>query len=111
MKFISKLLISALSIGVASYLVPGIHVDGFLTLIIAAFLFGILNAVIRPILVVLTLPITIVTLGLFLLIVNALIFTMVAWILPGFSISSFGAAFIGWLIVAITSWIATLILK
>jgi putative membrane protein len=55
-----------------------------MTLLIAAFLFGILNALIRPILVILTLPITIVTLGFFLLIVNALIFAMVAWILPGF---------------------------
>ncbi len=111
MKFISKLLISALSIGVASYLVPGINVDGFMTLIIAAFLFGILNAVIRPVLVILTLPITIVTMGLFLLIVNALVFTMVAWILPGFSISSFGAAVIGWLIVAVTSWVVTVVVK
>jgi putative membrane protein len=111
MKFIGKLLISALSIGFASYIVPGIHIDGLMTLLIAAFLFGILNAVIRPILVILTLPITIVTLGLFLLIVNALILAMVAWILPGFSISSFGSAIIGWLITAITSWIASAIFK
>jgi putative membrane protein len=49
--------------------------------------------------------------GLFLLIVNALVFTMVAWILPGFSISSFGAAVIGWLIVAVTSWVVTVVVK
>jgi putative membrane protein len=82
-----------------------------MTLLIAAFLFGILNALIRPILVILTLPITIVTLGFFLLIVNALIFAMVAWILPGFSIASFGAAVIGWLITAMTSWIASTVFK
>ena len=111
MKFIGKLLISALSIGFASYVVPGIHIDGLMTLLIAAFLFGILNAVIRPILVILTLPITIVTLGLFMFVVNALILAMVAWILPGFSIASFGSAIIGWLIMAITSWIASAIFK
>jgi putative membrane protein len=110
-KFIVKMFINALSIGVASYFVPGIHIDGLMTLLIAAFLFGILNAIIRPILVILTLPITIITLGLFLFVVNALIFAMVAWILPGFSISSFGAAIIGWLIVTLTSWIVTAAFK
>jgi len=107
MKFIAKLLISALSIGLAAYIVPGIHVDSFLTLIIAAFLFGILNAIVRPILVILTLPITILTLGLFLLVLNAVILVLVAWLLPGFTISSFGAALIGWMIIVLTSWVAS----
>jgi len=106
MKFIAKLLISALSIGLAAYIVPGIHVDTLLTLLIAAFLFGILNAVLRPVLVILTLPVTIVTFGLFLLILNALILALVAWILPGFTIASFGSACIGWLVIVVTSWIA-----
>jgi putative membrane protein len=107
MKFIAQLLISALSLGVAAYIVPGIHVDDLLTLLIAAFLLGIVNAIVRPILFILTLPVTIVTLGLFLFVVNAAMLALVAWILPGFSISSFGAAFLGWLIVFITSSIAT----
>jgi len=106
MKFIVHLLISALSLGFASYIVPGIHFDSMLTLLIAAFLLGIFNAIVRPILFILTLPITIVTLGIFLLIINAFMLILVAWILPGFTIDSFSAAFFGWLIVCITSWIA-----
>ena len=99
MNFIARLLISALSLGLAAYIVPGIHVDNLLTLLIAAFLLGIVNAIIRPILFILTLPVTILSLGLFLLILNACMLAFVAWILPGFSISSFSAAFFGWLIV------------
>ena len=107
MNFIARLLISALSLGLAAYIVPGIHVDNLLTLLIAAFLLGIVNAIIRPILFILTLPVTILSLGLFLLILNACMLAFVAWILPGFSISSFSAAFFGWLIVFITGSIAT----
>lgn len=107
MNFITHLLISALSLGLASYIVPGIHVQSFLTLLIAAFLLGIINAVVRPVLIILTLPITLLTLGLFLLIVNALTLALVAWILPGFSIDSFFSAFLGWLIIFITSWVTT----
>lgn len=109
MSFIVKILISALSIGVAAYIVPGIHVDNFLTLIITAFIFGILNAVLRPILVLLTLPITIISLGTFLFILNALLFLFVAWIVQGFTITSFWSALFGWIIVWLTNWIASAI--
>ncbi len=105
MKFITRLLISALSLGVAAYLLPGIYVDSILTLLIAAFLLGIVNAVVRPILVILTLPITILTLGLFLLIVNAATFGLVAYLLPGFEVAGLGWAVLGWLIVSLTSWV------
>ncbi len=111
MSFIVKLLVSALSIGVASYLVPGIHLNNFMTLIITAFIFGILNAVIRPILVLLTLPITLVTLGIFLLILNAFLFLFVSWIVPGFTIASFWSALFGWIIVVLTNWIASAVFK
>lgn len=111
MSFIVKLLISALSIGVASYIVPGIHINNFMTLMITAFIFGILNAIIRPILVLLTLPITIVSLGVFLLILNAFLFLFVSWIVPGFTIVSFWSALFGWIIVVLTSWIATVAFK
>ena len=105
--FITRLIISALSLGVAAYIVPGIHVDGILTLLIAAFLLGIVNAIIRPILVILTLPITILSLGLFLLIINGGILALVAYLLPGFSIHGLGSAILGWLILSITSWLAS----
>jgi putative membrane protein len=109
--FLTRLLISALSLAVACYVVPGMHVDGLLTLLFAAFLFGLVNAVIRPILVILTLPIIVLTLGLFLFIINGLMLALVAALLPGFSISGLGSAIIGWLILSLTSWAASRIFK
>ena len=76
-RFLTQLIISALSLGAAAYIVPGISVDGPLTLVIAAFLLGLVNAVIRPIFIILTLPATIVTFGLFLVILNAALFGLV----------------------------------
>jgi len=110
-KFIPRLLISALSLGVADYLVPGIYTDGITTLLIAAFLLGIVNAVLKPILFILTLPLTILTFGVFLLILNALMLALVAFILPGFAIHSLGSAFWGWLILSVVSWIANKIFE
>ena len=104
--FLTRLIISALSLGVAAYIVPGIHVDGLLTLLVAAFLLGIVNAIIRPILVILTLPITILSLGFFLLIINGGMLALVAYLLPGFSIHGLGSAILGWLILSIISWLA-----
>src|SRR5690606_24662384 len=77
------------------------------TLILAALVMGIVNALVKPLAVVLTLPITIVTLGIFLLVVNAAMFALVAWILPGFSVSGFWAALFGWLIVSVVSCVAS----
>jgi putative membrane protein len=106
-KLVIRLIVSALSLGVAAYVVPGIHVDSLLTLFVAAFLLGIVNAVIRPVLFILTLPITVLTLGLFLLFVNAASLGIVAWLLPGFSINGVGSAILGWLILSVTSWLAS----
>jgi putative membrane protein len=105
--FLLRLLISALSLGVASYVVPGMEIDGIATMLIAAFLLGIVNAVVRPVLFILTLPITIVTLGLFLLVINAGMLGLVAWLLPGFTIEGFWAALGGWLIVSIVGWLGS----
>jgi putative membrane protein len=103
--FLPKLIIGALSLGAAAYIVPGIYIDGMMTLLIAAFLLGIVNAILRPVLVILTFPITIVTLGIFLLIINGAMLLLVAWILPGFSIAGFGPAILGWLILAVINWL------
>ncbi len=105
--FLTRLIISALSLGVAAYIVPGIYVDSILTLLIAAFLLGIINAIIRPILIILTFPITILSLGLFLLIINGAMLALVAFLLPGFSIYNLSSAILGWLILSITSWFAS----
>lgn len=105
--FLLRMAISALGLWLAEQIVPGIDVANAGTLIAAAFLLGIANAVVRPVLFILTLPITIVTLGLFLLVINAAMLGLVALLLPGFHIAGFWAALFGALIVAITGWFAS----
>ena len=105
MKFLLSLLINALALAAAAWIVPGIAIDGFGTLIIAALIWGFVNAIIRPVLLILTLPITILTLGIFVLVLNAALFALVAWLLPGFQIAGFGSALLGWIIVTIVGWV------
>jgi putative membrane protein len=102
-----RLIIVALGLWLASVLVPGITVNGAGTLIGAAIILGIVNAVIRPIIVVLTLPITVITLGLFLLVINAGMLGLVAWMFDQFSIAGFGSAILGAIIVSLTGWAAS----
>jgi putative membrane protein len=103
---IVRTLIIAAGIALGAWLIPGIRVDGPGTLIIAALLMGLVNAFVRPILVLLTLPLTIVTFGIFLLFLNAALFGLVAWMLDGFTVSSGLAAFFGWLTLVFVSWVA-----
>jgi putative membrane protein len=107
MGFLIRLVINALGLWLAATIVPGIHIDGTGTLILAALVMGIVNALVKPLAFLLTLPITIVTLGIFLLVLNAALFALVAWVLPGFSVSGFWAALFGWLIVSIVSCVAS----
>ena len=109
--FLTRLMISALSLALACQLVPGMRVDGIVTLLVAAFLFGLVNAIVRPLLVILTLPLILFTLGLFLFVINGLMLALVAWLLPGFSIDGLGSAIIGWLIVSLTSFAASRIYR
>ena len=88
-------------------IVPGVTITGVGNLILAALLMGIVNALVKPVAILLTLPITIVTLGIFLLVVNAGMFALVAWMLPAFTVSGFWAALFGWLIVSLVSWFAS----
>ena len=105
--FLIRMLVSALGLWIASALVPGIEITGIGTLVAAAFLLGIVNAVIRPIIVILTLPITIVTLGLFLLVINAAMLGLVAWLLDGFMLAGFLSAVAGSLVVSVIGWFAS----
>ncbi|HEY8518771.1 MAG TPA: phage holin family protein [Gammaproteobacteria bacterium] len=105
--FLVRMLITALGLAAASWLVPGVHIAGTGTLILAALLMGIVNAVVRPIVVILTLPLTILTLGLFLLVVNAGMFGLVAALLDGFVVDGFWSALFGWLIVSLVGWLAS----
>lgn len=102
-----RTLIIAVGLWLASALVPGVNVSGSTTLLIAALLLCLVNAIVRPVAIILTLPLTIVTLGLFLLVVNAAMFGLVAAMLDGFSVSGFFSALFGAIIVSITSTLAS----
>lgn len=105
--FFLRTIITAIGLWIADAIIPGINITSPGTLIIAALLMGFVNALVRPLAVLLTFPITILTLGLFLLVINAAMFGLVAAFLDGFSVSGFFAALFGWLIVSITSTVAS----
>jgi putative membrane protein len=105
--FLLRAAISALGLWVASQLLRGLHFAAPTDLLLAAVLLGIVNAFVRPLAFILTLPITIVTLGLFLLVLNAGMVALVAWVVPGFSISGFWTAVGTAIIVGIVSWAAS----
>jgi putative membrane protein len=105
--FILRALITALGLWLATELIDGVQIDSPWTLVIAGVLLGVVNAIVRPLTVILTFPITIVTLGLFLLVVNATMVALVAWLLPGFHVAGFWDAFWTALIVGLTAWVAS----
>jgi putative membrane protein len=106
--FILRALITALGLWIATRLVSGIRIDDASTLVLAGVLLGVVNAIVRPIAIILTLPITILTLGLFLLVVNTAMVGLVAAMLPGFHISGgFWSAFATAVIVGLTGWIGS----
>lgn len=94
MAIIGSLLVSMLAVGVTSYLLPGVEVDSIQSLLLAAVLLGIANAVLRPILLLLTLPINFMTLGLFTFVINAALVLLVSQLVPGFMVDGFGWALI-----------------
>ena len=96
--------ITAFALGVASRIVPGIHVASIPVLIVGGLVLGAVNAVVRPVLLLLTLPITVLTLGLFYFIVNGAAFGLAAALVPGFTAASFGSAIGGAVIVGLVSW-------
>ena len=98
-------LILTAAITVAAYVIDGIHVDGFFSALMAAAILGILNVFFRPILLILTLPINILSLGLFTFIINALMLWMASTVISGFQVEGFLSAIFGSLIITIVSWI------
>ena len=105
--FLLRVAIVALGLWLATQILPGLYFEGPGTLLAAALLLGIVNAIVRPIAVVLTLPLTLLTLGLFLLVINAAMLGLVAALLSGFQISGFWSAVGGALIVSVTGWLAS----
>lgn len=105
--FFIRLIITALGLWVADVLLEGIGFTGTGALIVSALLLGLVNAVIRPILLILTLPLTVVTLGLFILVVNGISLALVAWLVPGFQITGLFAATVGAIVVSLVSWVVS----
>jgi len=105
--FLIRVIVTGLGLWVADWLLAGITIQSTTTLILAALVLGILNAVIKPLLFWLTLPLTIVTLGIFILILNAAVFGLAAAFFAGFSVDSFWTAMGGAIIVSVISWIAS----
>ena len=103
MKLLAQWFISASALLLVAYLYNGVQVDSFGAALIAAFVIGLFNAVLRPVLVILTLPVTIVTVGLFLFVINALMFWSAAGVLSGFHVRGFGAALLGSLLYSLIS--------
>jgi len=105
--FLLRAVIAALGLWLATRWVSGIYIDSAATLILAGALLGVVNAVVRPIAVILTFPFTIITLGLFLLVVNGAMLGLVALVLPGFHINGFWTAVLAALVVSVTGWIGS----
>lgn len=110
-RFLLRTVVAALGLWLATELINGFHIASPVTLILAALLLGVCNALVRPVLLILTLPITLLTLGLFLLVVNAAVIGLVALLLPGFGIDGFLPALWGSLIVSFIGWIGSLTFK
>ncbi len=111
MHLIIRWVLNAAALMLVAYLYSGVQVSGFMPALIAALVLGLVNAIIRPILVILTLPVTVLTLGLFIFVINALLFWFVAELVPGFVVKGFMAALIGSIMFSvmtiITSWLVS----
>ncbi|WP_439472761.1 phage holin family protein [Brevundimonas sp.] len=105
-RLIVQFLVTCLALWLASRLVPGVSFSDNGSLALAAILLGVANAVVRPILTVLTFPLTMITFGLFLLVVNAAVIGLVAWLLDGFAVAGLGAGIGAAIVTGIVSWIA-----
>ena len=103
-RFIAHWITTAVALGATAWVLPGVNVSSLPALLVAALALGFANAVVRPLLLLLTLPITVLTLGLFYLVVNGLSFGFAALLVPGFTVRSFGWAMLGALLVGAVSW-------
>ena len=110
-KFLVRAVFAALGLWVASAIVPGVHVANTGSLILAAILLGVVNALVRPVVFILTLPLTIVTLGLFLLVVNAAMIGLVAMLLSGFAVNGLIPGILAAIVTGIASWIGGMALR
>ncbi len=111
MHLLARWFLNALALLFVAYVVPGIRVDGIYAALITALVLGVMNALVRPILLLLTLPINLVTLGLFTFVINALMLWLVSTMVKGFSVASFGAALLAALVLWVASWVTNELLQ
>ena len=102
-RFLVHWLLAAVALAVTAWILPGVRIETIASLFVAALVLGFLNAVLKPVLVLLTLPLTIVTLGFFYLVLNALLFALGAALVPGFVVTGFGWAFLGAILMSLLS--------
>jgi putative membrane protein len=105
--FVLRVLINAAALALAAQVVTGVQLAGWGPALLAGLVLGLVNALVRPVLVILTFPLTLVTLGLFLLVLNAFCLALTAWVVPGFEIAGFVPALLAALIVSVVSWLLT----
>jgi putative membrane protein len=111
LKLLLVWLLNAVALIAVAYLLPGISVSGFLTALLAALVLGLVNTLIRPLLIVLTLPVTVLTLGLFIFVINGLLFWFVGSFIDGFVVSGFWWGVIGAIAYSIFSWLLSSLVK
>lgn len=102
--FLIRLTFNVLALILVASIVPGIEVKGFMPAIAAALLLGIFNAFLRPLLILLTLPMSLLTFGLFILVINGFLLKLVAWVISGFEVQGFWPALLGAVLISLTSW-------
>lgn len=106
-----RLIVNAMALYAVVRFIPGISVAGTGNLVVASLVLGFLNAVLRPILSFLSLPVTVLTLGLFTLVVNGVVFALAAWLVPGFNVAGFGSAVLGALAFSVISFLLNLFVR
>jgi len=111
MGFLLRVLINAAAIYLVAHIVPGIEVSGVVAALGAGLVLGIINAIVRPVLVILTLPVTLITLGLFLFVLNGLCLWLTSLIVQGFVVRSFWSAVLGSLLISVVSWVLTAVVS
>lgn len=110
MKLLLRLLLNGVAIFLAAQWIPGIGVSSPAAALAAGVVLGLVNAILRPVLILLTLPVTLLTLGLFIFVVNAICLALAAWFVPGFTISGFVPALLGALVISVISWLLSALL-
>lgn len=107
-RFLLKLIVSSFAVLIAAYFMRGVEVDSFTTAIIVAFVLALMNALLKPILIILTIPVTVMSFGLFLLVINAFIIQITAYLVDGFSVTGFWAALFFSILLSLITWVLEL---